>query len=271
MPFSFWQAKYRAYVIIRCSRASVRLRMETELIFIGRSWKLIARMPELWIKFKNEKGEDQRVLVDKDKFVIGRHSSSDLSIPNSKLSREHLRIERFGDIFIASDPGSSNGTELNGARLSEPLAIKNGDAANLGGGLDIEFEIASDDPNAAPASSSGSDEDVNENASDATSGSGVAAIGGSLGAAPGGFPMSFLLLAPLFGLVFLIAAVGLIFVFSGGSSTNGPNKNGYIYSSPDPEDTVRGENTASSSPTTTTSSGTTVTSNGSTPQPSPRS
>jgi pSer/pThr/pTyr-binding forkhead associated (FHA) protein len=67
-------------------------------------------MTELWLKFKNGNGEEQRVRVEGEKFTVGRHSSSDLPIPNGKLSREHIKIDRFADIFVVSDCGSSNGT-----------------------------------------------------------------------------------------------------------------------------------------------------------------
>ncbi len=107
-------------------------------------------MTELWLKFKDENGKDRRVLVGEEKFTVGRHSENHLSVPIGKLSRQHLKIDRFADVFIASDAGSSNGTTLNGKELAEPTPIKNGDVLDLGGGLKIEVEIASDDPNAAP-------------------------------------------------------------------------------------------------------------------------
>ncbi len=105
-------------------------------------------MTELWLKFKDEKGELKRLLVGKESFTIGRHSENDLSIPNGKLSREHLKINRFGDLFMVSDAGSSNGTTINDKALAEPTAVKNGDILDLGGGLKIKVEIESDDPNA---------------------------------------------------------------------------------------------------------------------------
>ena len=75
-------------------------------------------MTELWLKFKDEKGEDQRVLVEGNKFVVGRHSECDLNIPNGKLSRQHIKIESFGEVFVVSECGSSNGTTLNGSHLN---------------------------------------------------------------------------------------------------------------------------------------------------------
>ncbi len=81
-------------------------------------------MTELWLNFKDEKGKDQRVLVEGKNFIIGRHSENDLCIPSGKLSRQHVKIESFAEVFIVSDCGSSNGTTLNGDDLSEPVALK---------------------------------------------------------------------------------------------------------------------------------------------------
>jgi len=96
-------------------------------------------MKELWLKFKDENGKDRRVQVDSVSFSVGRHTTSDLSIPNGKLSREHIRIDQHGDDYLVVDSGSSNGTTLNGRPLTSQLALSNGDVLNLGGGVDVEI------------------------------------------------------------------------------------------------------------------------------------
>jgi len=95
-------------------------------------------MVELTITYTDENSERQTVSIDGDQFVIGRHSECDLSVPDSRLSRRHLKIERFADVFVASDLGSSNGSMLNGAPLDEPKAIADGDVLDLGG---LEFLV----------------------------------------------------------------------------------------------------------------------------------
>ncbi len=100
-------------------------------------------MTELWLKYRTESGDTKRVPVIGEMFTIGRQSTADLSIPDGRLSREHVTVQRFGDIFMVSDRGSSNGTLLNGKQLSEPKSIDNGDKLELGGLL-IEVEIKSD-------------------------------------------------------------------------------------------------------------------------------
>ena len=104
-------------------------------------------MTELWLKFTDESGARRKIAVNAEVFFIGRHSENDLSIPNGKLSRQHLKIERFGDVFVTADLNSSNGTTVNGAPASTPVKLKNGDRLNLGGGLEIEIELSSAERN----------------------------------------------------------------------------------------------------------------------------
>ncbi len=186
-------------------------------------------MTELWLKFTNESGELKRIPVEAEKFTVGRHSENDLSVPNGKLSRDHLKIDRFGDIFIVSDCDSSNGTTLNGADLTEPTHLKNEDQINLGGGLEIEVEIISDDPN-ADANGGGSG-GAAADSGDSDSGASVSAAGVSA-SSDDSSGSSLLWLIPVFGMFFLIFAGGLFFVFSGGGKEKEKTKNegGFIYS-----------------------------------------
>ncbi len=98
-------------------------------------------MAELILKFNDVSGEpvsvSVSVSVDKERFIVGRHSECDLCIVDSRLSREHLVIETFDGEFRATDRGSSNGTEINGERLFEAAILNDGDELDLGG-----FKIA---------------------------------------------------------------------------------------------------------------------------------
>ncbi len=186
-------------------------------------------MTEFWLKYTDENGDPQRVLIEKEKFVIGRHSENDLSVPNGKLSRQHVKIERFGDVYIVSDCGSSNGTELNEQNLTEPQALKNGDVLNLGGGLEIEIETDSG-ADKQSASETGGADSANQ------TGANAAAIGATNSAPPnnsgGAIPTSFFIIAPIFGLTVLIFLGGIFYVFSNSETTETTRKeNDFVYSS----------------------------------------
>ncbi len=155
-------------------------------------------MIELWLKFKDETGKPQRILVDTDKFSVGRHSENNLAIPDNALSRKHIQIERFADIFIVSDCKSSNGTKLNDEVLSEPAALKNGDNLYLGNSLEIETEIPTEEnnENESPETSNQPSPNQPKQSPQSSQSNGIS-------------PM-FFIIAPLFGL-FALAIIGIGF------------------------------------------------------------
>ena len=175
-------------------------------------------MPELLLKYKDDSGDEKSVAVERERFKVGRHSECDLTISDGRLSREHLRIERVGDAFEATDLGSSNGTKLNGEELSGSTVLKNGDALSLGG-LEMAVEINAEDQNTETAASA---PDVDQ---------GQAEFGPEMGAAasmpqaasPHPAPQAssdsdglpWLLIVPLFGLIILVFIGGLIYLLIG--------------------------------------------------------
>ena len=220
-------------------------------------------MTELWLKFKDEKGEDQRILVEENKFVVGRHSECDLSIPNGKLSRQHIKIEAFGEVFVVSDCGSSNGTTLNGADLRDPAALNDGDVLNLGGGLDIETEIVSDRPKAGKQPAADEDESAENGGSSASSAvsGGAGASGSSVSAASNSsIPNLIFIAAPALVIVLLLCGGGFL-IFSGGFGGDNRKNNDFVRDYPTPDHTPE----SSPSPQKTSTVGGTTTS------PSPES
>ena len=197
-------------------------------------------MADLWLKFKDADGSDRRVRVEGSRFVIGRHSSSDLSIPDGRLSREHLAVERYGDVFVASDRGSSNGTKINGEPLMAPTAVKNGDVLDLGGLL---FTAESDDADAADSSTAPAPSEPKVSAEPPAAD--AVEAGSSI-------PTSIFLIAPLIGLVVVASAFGL-FYFTRSSKSEATPDNDFVYSSREPKEsrskTKESDDTAASAPT----------------------
>ena len=175
-------------------------------------------MTELWLNFKDEKGKDQRVSVEGKNFIIGRHSENDLSIPSGKLSRQHVKIESFAEVFIVSDCGSSNGTTLNGDDLAEPIALKDGDKLNLGDGVEIEVEMISDK---SKAKNTNNEDDSEEASSSSAFSGGTSSQKASASASNNSaIPTSVFIIAPILAIVFLMCGGGLLFFFGG----NDPQK-----------------------------------------------
>jgi hypothetical protein len=72
-------------------------------------------------------------------LTIGRKSGNSIILTDDiKVSRHHATIFRQGHEYIIQDVGSANGTYLNGARLTDPEPLKDGDIIQMG---DTTFEV----------------------------------------------------------------------------------------------------------------------------------
>lgn len=66
------------------------------------------------------------VEVSGSQFVIGRGSRlTDLTIPDTNISRRHCIIEAKDDAFFISDLGSTNGIEVGGTRVAQAKIEQN--------------------------------------------------------------------------------------------------------------------------------------------------
>lgn len=186
-------------------------------------------MTELWLIFKDQNGDDKRVSVDREVFTIGRHSESSLCIPDSRLSREHLRIERDGEDFVVSDSGSSNGTKLNDKGLFDANVLRKGDVLNLGG-VEINISDGVEDGDVSPVP------EAEAPPADAAFAPPIAAVAAPVGSSS--IPMSFFIIAPVLGIIMLVMVGGLIFLFTRGGTPaeRADSDDDFVYSTNDDED-----------------------------------
>jgi pSer/pThr/pTyr-binding forkhead associated (FHA) protein len=75
--------------------------------------------------------ELDKFLIGQGKLVIGRSPESDIKIDNPAISRKHALVEYTGDGYVVQDLGSSNGSYLNGQRITEPSTLKPGDVIGI--------------------------------------------------------------------------------------------------------------------------------------------
>jgi FHA domain/Domain of unknown function (DUF1707) len=68
----------------------------------------------------------------KASFTIGRDAACDLVLYDLTVSRTHAGLRREAGAWLLSDAGSTNGTRLNGWRVTEPVPLRTGDRVTFG-------------------------------------------------------------------------------------------------------------------------------------------
>jgi hypothetical protein len=65
--------------------------------------------------------------------TIGRAPDCDCHLAEPSVSRRHAQLRRVDQTWLLRDLGSSNGTRLNGMRVTEEIEVRPGDQLSLGG------------------------------------------------------------------------------------------------------------------------------------------
>ncbi|MFN8495175.1 MAG: FHA domain-containing protein [Caldilineaceae bacterium] len=71
-------------------------------------------------------------------LTIGRSEECDIALPDRQVSRFHARITWQGDCYELEDLGSKNGTHLNGADVTTPVPLHDGDELQIA----LRFKLA---------------------------------------------------------------------------------------------------------------------------------
>ncbi len=97
-------------------------------------------MPDVRLKFSG-----RELTPGEGVTTLGRTADNDISFPDdSNVSRFHAEIEARGEEFCLIDLGSSNGTTVNGTKVTGDTYLKTGDRILLGGSSEIVFDLADD-------------------------------------------------------------------------------------------------------------------------------
>lgn len=90
--------------------------------------------------------------LEGDQLTIGRDASNAVAINDAEVSRKHARLMFQGGKYVLEDLGSTNGTFVNGQRLSGPVVLKPGDVISLGEQIVLMYDSVNVDPGATMAS-----------------------------------------------------------------------------------------------------------------------
>ena len=72
-------------------------------------------------------GETKRMEFDRPEITIGRVAGNDIVLPRNNISKRHSRIVFKDGKFIVVDLKSTNGTFVNGRKITGPLVVKGSD------------------------------------------------------------------------------------------------------------------------------------------------
>ena len=76
-------------------------------------------------------------------YLIGREGA-DIALDDEKVSRKHAEIGLYGpDAYVVRDLASTNGTRLNGKRITDKVKLKHWDEIRVGDTV-IRFAIIDD-------------------------------------------------------------------------------------------------------------------------------
>ncbi len=78
--------------------------------------------------------------LNKDIITLGRDITNDIVINDPEVSRHHSRITRGGGGYTLEDLGSTNGTFVNGQRLTGARPLSSGDLVSLGETVTLVYE-----------------------------------------------------------------------------------------------------------------------------------
>src|SRR4051812_46811551 len=87
------------------------------------------------LRYSNERGAELSFsLAGQQRTTLGRGSDCHLVLPDSRVSRLHASIEAVDHHHLLRDEGSSNGTFLNGLRLTpgSAFSLRDGDVIEVG-------------------------------------------------------------------------------------------------------------------------------------------
>src|SRR5450432_4201608 len=77
-------------------------------------------------------GAERKETFDKNEINVGRVQGNDLMLPKGNVSKHHARLLYRDGRFIVTDLKSTNGTYVNGRKISQATIVREGDKIYIG-------------------------------------------------------------------------------------------------------------------------------------------
>jgi predicted component of type VI protein secretion system len=81
--------------------------------------------------------------LTKEITTLGRDVGNDIVLGDPEVSRQHSRLTRTPGGYVMEDLGSTNGTFVNGERISSPRVLNPGDLLGMSEKVTLTFEMSS--------------------------------------------------------------------------------------------------------------------------------
>lgn len=85
--------------------------------------------------------DGRRLPLGPQPITVGRLPESSVPVNEPNVSRKHCELRAVGNGFVVVDLGSTNGTRVNGVRISGEQALSDGDVVSVGN-LEMHFEAS---------------------------------------------------------------------------------------------------------------------------------
>ena len=83
--------------------------------------------------------QEKEHILSENNMTIGRERINDIVVNDPEVSRRHSRIAQTQDGYTIEDLGSTNGTFVNGQRITTPTRLYHGDTLEFGESIRVVF------------------------------------------------------------------------------------------------------------------------------------
>lgn len=90
--------------------------------------------------------------LSQNEIILGRDIDNEIVINDAEISRRHTRLLIQEGGYVVEDLGSTNGTFVNGKKISGPHVLEPGQTIRMGENVTLSYEVAGYDPDATIAS-----------------------------------------------------------------------------------------------------------------------
>jgi hypothetical protein len=82
--------------------------------------------------------------LEVSEIVIGREASNGVAINDAEVSRKHAKLSLHGSAYVIQDLGSTNGTFVNGLRITSSQVLNPGDTVSFGESIVLVYGTVAD-------------------------------------------------------------------------------------------------------------------------------